>query len=82
MLLIGMARKKEPQEFICHCIKAWSQETGHTHIEVVGLTGYNVTSTKYILGIIEGDCKPKSNEIVAATAYRQLVQEVMVCQST
>ena len=46
MLMTDLALKKDLQEFICHCIKAWSGETGHTHIEVVGVTGDNATSTK------------------------------------
>ena len=37
MLSMGMAMKKDPQEFIHHCIKAWSGETGQAHIEAVGL---------------------------------------------
>ena len=74
MLMTCMARKKEPQEFICHSIKAWSLETGHAHIEVVSLTGYISTSTKCILDTLKGHYIPRSNEIVAATAYKQLVQ--------
>ena len=29
MLMNGMMLKKEPQEFICHCIKVWLGEIGH-----------------------------------------------------
>ena len=70
--MTSMRLKKESQEFICHCIKAWSGETDHAHI-AVGLTGDNATSTKCILDTSKGHCKPRSNEIVAATAYKQLV---------
>ena len=34
MLTTGMALKKELQEFICHCIKAWFGEMDLTHITV------------------------------------------------
>ena len=74
MLTTGMALKKEPQDFICHCIKALSGETGHEHLEVAGLTVDNVARTKCLLDTLEGHCKPRSNEIVAATVYKQLVQ--------
>ena len=74
MLTTGMALKKELQEFIYHCIKAWSGETAQTHIEAAGLTGDDATSTKHNLDILEGHYKPRSNEIVAATTYKQLVQ--------
>ena len=40
----------------------------------MGLIGGGDTSTKYILDTLKGHCKPRSNEIVAATAYKQLVQ--------
>ena len=43
-------------------------------MEFVGLTGGDTISTKCILDAIKGQCKPKSYEIVAATAYQQLVQ--------
>ena len=69
-----MKMKKEPQEFICHCIKAWSGKTGQAHIESVGLIGDGATSTKCMLDTFEGHCKPRSNEIVATVAYTQLVQ--------
>ena len=65
-----MALQKEPQHFICHCIKAWSGETGHAHIKAVDLTGDDVASTKCLLDILKGHCKPRSNEIVAATTYK------------
>ena len=74
MLITGMALKKEPREFISHCIKVWSVETGQSHFESSGLTGDDATSTKHILDSLEGHCKPRSNEIVSAT-YKQLVQE-------
>ena len=32
MLMTGMALKKEPEDFMCHCIKFWSGETGYAHI--------------------------------------------------
>ena len=44
MLTIDMALKKEPEEFICHCIKAWAGEMGQVHIEAVGLTNGNGTA--------------------------------------
>ena len=46
MLMTGIALKIKPWELICHCIKTWSDETGHIHIEAVGLTGDNTASTK------------------------------------
>ena len=46
MMTSGIALKKEPKEFICNCIKAWSGETGHTHIEAVSLMGDNANTTK------------------------------------
>ena len=49
MLITGMALKKKPQDFICHCIKAWSGETGHAHIKAEGITGHDVASTKCLL---------------------------------
>ena len=74
-----MALKEELHEFIFHCIKVWSGETGHTHIEAVGhLTGDDATNTKSILDTLKGDCKPGSNEIVAATPYKPLVQGDLV----
>ena len=82
MLMTGMALKKETKGFIYHCIKALSGKTGHTHIEVMGLTGDNATSIKCILDTLEGHCKPRSKEIVAATAYKQQVQGNLVCWST
>ena len=36
--------------------------------------GDDATSTKCIVDALEGHCKPRSNKIVAATAYEQLVQ--------
>ena len=75
ILMTSIALKKEPQEFICHCIKAWSGKTGHAHIEAVGHTSDNAINTKYILDPLKGHCKPRNNRIVAATAYKQLVQE-------
>ena len=72
MLTTGIALKKEPQEFICHCIKASSGETGQTHIESEGLTGDDATSTECIPDVLEGYYKPRSNEIVVAAAYKQL----------
>ena len=74
MLVTGMALKKEPQEFICHCIKAWSGKTHHTHIEVVCHTGDDATRTKCLLDTIKGHFKSRSNGIAAVRAYRQLVQ--------
>ena len=69
MLTPGMVLKKVPQEFICQCIKAWIGEMGHAHIETVCLMNGNANNTKYILDNIKDDCKPRSNEIVAATAH-------------
>ena len=74
MLMTGMALQNEPQDFICHCIKAWSGETSHVHIKAVDLTGDDVASTKCLLNTLDSHCKPTSNKIVAATAYKQLVQ--------
>ena len=54
MLTTGMTLKKEPKEFTCHCIKAWSGETSQAHIKSVGLTGDDATTTKYILNTLEG----------------------------
>ena len=73
MLTTGMVLKKDCQEFICHCIKSWSGETGQAHIESVALTFDDATSTKCILDISESHCKPRSNGTVALTAYKQLV---------
>ena len=72
--MTSMALRKELQEFICHCIRAWSGETGHAHVEAVNRTGADVTSTKCILDTLKGHCKPRGNEKVATTAYKQLVQ--------
>ena len=69
--------KMSPIKFICHCIKAWSGETGQTHIKSVHLTGNDATSTKDILDALEGHCKLRNNEIVAVTACKQLVQGVL-----
>ena len=74
MLIMGMALMEEPQDFICHCIKALLGETDHAYIKAVDLTGDDVPSTKCLLDTLKGHCKPRSNEIVAATAYKQLVQ--------
>ena len=46
----------------------------HTHIEAVGLTGDYATSKKCTLNALNGHCKPRSNEILAATVFKQLVQ--------
>ena len=73
MLITGMAVKREPKEFICHCIKAWLGRWA-THIEAVYLMGDNSNSMKCILDAFKIDCKCRSNEIVAATAYKHLVQ--------
>ena len=73
ILMTGMALKKKPKEFIRHCLKVWSGQTGYAHIEAVGLTGDDATSIKCILDTPKGHCKPRSNEVVAATAYKQLV---------
>ena len=74
MLMTSIALKKDPQECIFHCTKAWSGELGHAYTEAVGLTGDDATSTKCLLDTLEGDFKPRSNKIVAVTAYKQLVQ--------
>ena len=74
MLTTGMALKKEPQEFICQCIKAWSGETVQAYIECTSLIGDDATSTKHIFDALEGHSKPGSNEIIAAIADKQLVQ--------
>ena len=42
-------------------------------MNTVGLTDKNATSTKHILETIGGHWQPRSNEIVAVTAYNQLV---------
>ena len=42
--------------------------------EAVGLTVDEANSMKCILDALEGHYKPRSNEIVAAPAYKQLVQ--------
>ena len=69
-----MVLKKELQESICHCIWAWLGETGRTHIEASGLTCDDANSIQCTLDILKGHCKPKSNGIVTATAYKQPVQ--------
>ena len=46
MLTTGMALRKEPQEFIYHCIIIWSRETDQTHIESAGLPGDDATNTQ------------------------------------
>ena len=74
MVKTGMALKKEAQEFMCNCTRAWSGEISHTHIEAVGLTGDDANNMKCILDVLEVHCIPKSNEILAATAYKQPVQ--------
>ena len=67
--MADMALKKKPQEFICYCIKAWSGETGHAHIEAD-----KTTSTKCIQDLLNSYCKPRSDETVAATTCKQLLQ--------
>ena len=47
---------------------------GHAHREAAGPMGEDVNSMKYLLDALKDHCKPRSNEIVAATAYKQLVQ--------
>ena len=42
--------------------------------EVLDLTDDNAVSTKFIPDTLENYCKLRSNEIVAAIAYKQLVQ--------
>ena len=69
MLTTGMALKEEPYNFICQCTKAWSVETGQVHIESVGLTGDGGTSTKHIQDALEGHCRPRNNEILAAHSF-------------
>ena len=44
------------------------------NLEVVGLTGDDANSTKYILDATKVHGKPRINEIVAEIAYKQLVQ--------
>ena len=68
--MTSMALLIEPQDIICHCTKAWSGDTGHTHIKAVELTGDDAASTKCLSDTLKGHCKPRSNEIVAATAYK------------
>ena len=75
MLMTSMALKIKPQEFICHCIVAWSGETDHVQIEMVGVTGDNATNTKSTLDTLGGHCKPCNYDIVAASACKQLVQQ-------
>ena len=60
MLISGVALKKEPQEFICHCIKAWLGKMGHIHIKSAGLTGDDANSTECLLDALKGHCKSKS----------------------
>ena len=73
MLMTSMVLRKEPQEFICHSIKTWLRGWA-THSEAGGLMGDNANSMKCILNAIKSHCKPRSNKIVAAMAYIQLVQ--------
>ena len=54
MLMTDMALKKKPQEFICHCIKAWFGETGYAYIEAVGLMDDDINSTKCLLDTLKG----------------------------
>ena len=72
MQMTVMTLKKESQEFIYQCIRAWSGEKGHTHIEAVVLNDAN--RQKFTLDAYTGHCILRSNKIVAATAYKQLVQ--------
>ena len=74
MLMTGIALKEECQEFMCHCIKAWLGEMGHAHIEAVGHKGDDANNIKCILDVLKGHCIPRSNEMVTATAHKQLVQ--------
>ena len=74
LMMTGMALKKETQDFISHCIKAWFGMMGHARIEVVGLTVDNSNCTKCILDNLKGHCITKSTKILAATAYNQLEQ--------
>ena len=75
MMTTGMVLKKEPQEFLCYCINAWSGETGQTHIEFVGFKGDDAPSAKHSLDALEGHCMPRGNEIIVAAAYKYLVQD-------
>ena len=47
---------------------------GHTHIEAVGLMGDDVNNMKCMLDALKGHYKLRSNEIVAATSYKQIIQ--------
>ena len=73
MLTTGMHWRKS-QDFMCHCIKGWSEETGQTHNESAGFTDDDIISTKHIMDGLEDHCKPRSSVIVGSTAYKQLVQ--------
>ena len=61
-----MVLKKESEKFIGDCIKAWSGEMGHTH-RSGGSDGWWCSQDEV------QTYRPRSNEIVAATAYKQLV---------
>ena len=74
MLMTAMAMKKEPQEIHLSLHKGLVGEAGHAHIKEGDLTEDNADSTKYLLETLKGHCKLRSNEIVAATVYKQLVQ--------
>ena len=80
MLITGMVLKKEPQEFICHCIKAWSGN--YTHIEAVGLMDDYANSTKCLLDTLKGHQKPRSNEIVVVKLTNNWYKGTLVCQCT
>ena len=81
ILMTGMVLKKNPRNhLLLH--KGLFGGDGTTHIEAVGLMGDDANSTKCILDTLKNHCKPRSNEILAATAYKQLVQGTLVFQST
>ena len=48
------------------------------HIKAANLQGEDASNTSQILYALETHCRPRSNEIVAATVYKQLVQGVVV----
>ena len=73
VLMTSMALKEKPQDFICHCIKAWSGETGHAHIEAAGISGDDVATTKCLLYTLQGNFKTRCNDTGRTTAYKQLV---------
>ncbi len=48
----GMKLKKESNDFIIHCMKAWSGEVGRSHIQNAGLNDEDSKKLDKVLGYL------------------------------